>query len=271
MKAMKKYLPLSDPETIYEASGESVVPHIVLPVGVDTERIVLNVPRLKRLARMAGTNELHLVTADESMFDKVNYDVEAQEGGTALLTGLPSLPKKDYTRYSYDDRDHPLRLGALGGGWPEDKWRERIDQMYKTGQLAVYLNRRAIQDDISAGGKSIVDAQAWGKGINRAIKRGITEAAVGRYAPESGEWTRFSLNVMPKAIAVSDLMIGNYYFPAVYGILGTLRRTMQLRLVTSGQQPASAYNWSAFGIHRVDRLAATAVLARSATLVKTRA
>ncbi len=269
-----RYVPLAEKDRILEVTDGALECNLHLPVGVDIERILVNAPRLGRLTRLAGANKLHVLTADQDRdgFELNATDVHMQSDGTATLTGMPKPPKKKYADHEYDDSDHPMKL-LMGLQPVSDKMFENhLDQMYKGGPLAIYLNKKQIEKDIwenDSYQQGLIDAGGWAAGLDKATKRGLISASQDRYFPTNQKQViDLGFNAFWMSLGTVDVLNHRYVLPAFLIGTSAARRIAQLYRVTTKQLPARDYNWSLFTEYRVDRVVATAAVAHSGKLFK---
>ncbi len=272
------YLPLSDPEAIYERSGQDVVSHMALPVGVDLERIELNVTRLASLCRLAGAKQLYLVTHDGgdagATMDHMN--IGGNQGGAATLSGAIKVPKRQLATCVYDDADHPLHtfIDGTPREWEEDDY--HTPQIYKAGRLALYLDRQAMQHEIRDREhkyeRGLADAKGWGTTLNTAIQSGFRQAAMDRYMPhEPGGVLLLAGGVFVRCLELDELYsMHRFAFTAMVFTYHLPRRLTHLYRVRNGEQKPSDFNWSVFSIYRADRAVVSIARASTSRFVRTK-
>lgn len=274
-----KHIPLSNPEAIYDSSKGAVVSNLVLPVGVDTERILMNVPKVSRLSRWAGSEAVHLVTHEADRSDIDTFDAQIQSDGSALMAGFSRKPKRVFSSWVYDEEENPMSDTIAGisveefYGDDEDAIRRRMS-IYKAGRMALYLDRRAMQDEVRDNDrleKGMVDPRGWAGVLDKAVKRGFVDSAIDRYTLGAGRTSlELTGDIALKYLVIEGLVTGNYFFPAVVGIPAYLRRATQLHRVITEQTPPGSFNWSLFNDLRVDRAVATAITAKTGRVFKYR-
>lgn len=276
MSEAVKFMPIAERDRIEEITDGELNLHLNLPIGVDTERILVNVPRLHRLGRLAGATELSVVTADDHRpgFELNATDVRMQADGSATLVGLPKRPKKHYAAHEYDDSDNPMRMYAGLAPIGDDQkylWLQNR-QMYKGGPLAIYLNKSQIESDIRANdsySQGLVDVNGWSRGLNRAAKAGLIGAVADRYLPSDiSGFMALGRGLAFPVFGVQEYLEGNYRLPVALLGITALRRAAQLYRLTSREMPPRDFNPSIFTGYRIDRAAITAATAKTGKLFK---
>lgn len=274
----KIYVPLSDTEKILEYSNEGVDSGIILPVGVDTERIELNVGALEKLGRLAGAKQLQLLTVAGER-KPIEFTGGVQQDGSIVSMGGLRKPKRSYSTFDYVDIEHPLRtLFSEDSATPHPGFDQspEVPQIYKADKLALYISKLSIEESIKDNQdtyeRGIVDEKAWARYLDVSIKQGVSEAAFTRYCHSGGYGLFHTVSELAgKYLAVSLTLDRHTVGMFLWGGTGILRRTLQLNRVIKGEEPARNFNWSLFNGVRVDRAAITAVRSRISKTVRYRA
>lgn len=274
MSERKAWIPLSEPEELLELSNGAVVNHLALPVGLEADRIELHPGRIERLGRLAGAKQIHLQLFDRSAAAEFDaHDVHVSEGGVAVASGLRQKDKKPKADISFDDNGHPYQdlISLVDSVHSNDTERSnrltQLFQIYKADSVGFYIPRSGAEQrvkDYRKNQRGLLDEPAWASVLNKEIKDAAITAATLRYLTSSRFRNFFDplSELLLKTWVITDLIDGNYVWPAIILTGSNLRRAGQFYRVTSKQAELRDFNPSIFNDLRIDRIAATAIVAK---------
>ncbi|MDQ2973761.1 MAG: hypothetical protein M3Q79_04800, partial [bacterium] len=262
---------LADPEVVYEQSGGALVNHLNLPIGLDLDRIQVDVSRAERLTRWAGALQLVLASADLGGDRPHNYDIESVGGGMASAKGFKKRPDEITNKNHYIDDNNPVRREPLTGvDLPLSETPNSILAAYKADSVVLYLDTRALTTKVAESKQAKrgpLDEKVWATTLDKQVRGGLLNSANARYINER-YFSGLASPVM-SLVWYEDI----YHFattgehPVVAGLAVGLKG-MQMMIgthrVRNGEARMRDHNWTTqiFTLARTDRLIATAATAK---------
>lgn len=253
---MSEFTPLSELEG-YDSGLISC--RVTLPEYVPTGEIGLNVPRIERLAQIAGLDHLRIETkaGDTTAYQASVVGSDSQGNAYAGMSAVESKADIENASVHNPDGIHNLYYSYF---WGDGK---------------ITVNTSEISDRIIKGrieGGSLRSSRAWSCQLDKAVRAGIRQSAsdqlIGNVPVENG----FSLGAITVVGVVYAMVFDHASMSGYVGELGLMYGANQgvnaLLARTEFGLPLSERRLSLIPGYQVDRLAVVHGLTRAFKVVK---